>query len=224
MTKNFRIFILHHLSPSNAWHQTEIGHFVMGGAAQQQESISQMEVLKEMWANNKTRMLLISSLLLQMGQQFSGINAVFYYSTSFFEGVYVCLVFLCSLERTHAVTLFPCLTLFTDSTSTLIRLDNPLVGTTIVGAVNVLATYAVLFLMDRCGRRTLILWSSGVMFLSCIFIVLSLKGVLSNMVALVAVNFYVIFFEFGYVLWYRLCAANMHCLCRRSQSFLRLRS
>lgn len=68
-----------------------------------------------------------------------------------------------------------------------------------MGVVNVLATYAVLFLMDRCGRRTLILWSSGVMFLSCIFIVLSLKGVLGNMVALVAVNIYVIFFEFGYV-------------------------
>ena len=77
------------------------------------------------------------------------------------------------------------------------RLDDPLVGTTIVGAVNVLATYAVLFLMDRCGRKTLILWSSGVMFLSCVFIVLSLKGVFGNMIALVAVNVYVIFFEFG---------------------------
>lgn len=67
--------------------ETEIGHFVMGGAAQQQESTSQMEVLKEMWANPKTRTLLTASLFLQMAQQFSGINAVFYYSTSFFEGV-----------------------------------------------------------------------------------------------------------------------------------------
>lgn len=79
------------------------------------------------------------------------------------------------------------------------RLDDPLVGTTIVGGVNVLATYAVLFLMDRCGRRTLILWSSGVMFLSCVFIVASLLGFLGNIVALLAVNVYVIFFEFGYV-------------------------
>ena len=68
-----------------------------------------------------------------------------------------------------------------------------------MGAVNVLATYAVLFLMDRCGRRTLILWSSGVMFLSCIFIVSSLLGYLGNMIALIAVNIYVIFFVFGYV-------------------------
>ena len=72
-------------------------------------------------------------------------------------------------------------------------------GTTLVGAINVLATYAVLFLMDRCGRRTLILWSSGVMFLSCVFIVMSLLGYLGNMTALLAVNVYVIFFEFGYV-------------------------
>ena len=67
--------------------ETEIGHFVMGAAAQQQESTSQLDVLKEMWNNPKTRKLLISSLFLQMSQQFSGINAVFYYSTSFFEGV-----------------------------------------------------------------------------------------------------------------------------------------
>ena len=143
--------------------ETEVGHFVMGGAAQRQEKTSQMEVLKEMWEQKKIRLLLLSSLVLQTAQQFSGINAVFYYSTSFFDGV----------------------------------IDNPQVGTTIVGAVNLLATYAVLFLMDRCGRRTLILWSSGGMFFSCIIIVLSLLGYLSNMLALVAVNFYVIFFEFG---------------------------
>mmetsp|Transcript_30097 Transcript_30097/g.82674 ORF Transcript_30097/g.82674 Transcript_30097/m.82674 type:complete len:664 (+) Transcript_30097:196-2187(+) len=143
--------------------ETEVGHFMMGGAAQQQEQASQMAVLGEMMSKKETRILLISSLVLQMGQQFSGINAVFYYSTSFFEGV----------------------------------IDNPLVGTTIVGAVNVLATYAVLFLMDRCGRRTLIVWSSAGMFVSSVVIVLTLLGYFENMVALLAVNAYVIFFEFG---------------------------
>jgi len=143
--------------------ETEVGHFVMGGAAQRQEQTSQMAVLAEMWSQPKIRLLLVSSLILQMSQQFSGINAVFYYSTSFFEGV----------------------------------IDNPLVGTTIVGAVNVLATWAVLFLMDRVGRKTLILWSSGGMFFSCVVIVLSLLGYLNNILALVAVNTYVIFFEFG---------------------------
>ncbi|KAL7562337.1 hypothetical protein ACA910_016400 [Epithemia clementina (nom. ined.)] len=143
--------------------ETEVGHFMMGGAAQQQDQKSQLGVLKEMWSQRKTRILLISSLVLQMGQQFSGINAVFYYSTSFFEGV----------------------------------IDNPMVGTTIVGAVNVLATYAVLFLMDRCGRRTLILWSAAGMFFSSCVIVATLLGYFEKLVALVAVNTYVIFFEFG---------------------------
>ncbi|KAI2504224.1 major facilitator superfamily-like protein [Fragilaria crotonensis] len=143
--------------------ETEVALFVMGGAAQRTEKTSQSDILQEMISHNKIRLLLISALVLQMAQQFSGINAVFYYSTSFFEGV----------------------------------IDNPLVGTTIVGAVNVVATYAALLLMDRCGRKTLILWSAGGMFLSCIFIVLALVGVLNNMVALLAVNVYVIFFELG---------------------------
>eukprot|EP00934_Nitzschia_sp_Nitz4_P008087 Nitzschia sp. Nitz4//scaffold105_size73764//47107//49358//NITZ4_005678-RA/size73764-processed-gene-0.20-mRNA-1//-1//CDS//3329532453//8077//frame0 len=143
--------------------ESEVGNFVMGEAAQHQESLDQSEVLKEMLSHRKLRFLLLSSLTLQMAQQFSGINAVFYYSTSFFEGV----------------------------------IDNPLVGTTIVGGVNVLATYAALLLMDSCGRRDLILWSSGGMFAACVVIVLSLLGYFSNILALVAVNVYVIFFEIG---------------------------
>lgn len=138
--------------------ETEVGHLMVGGAAQQQEQASQSEVLMEMISKPKIRLMLFSAFALQMAQQFSGINAVFYYSTSFFEGV----------------------------------LDDPLVGTTIVGGVNVLATYAVLFLMDRCGRKTLILWSSTGMFFSCIVIVCSLLGYLSNFAALLAVNAYVV--------------------------------
>ena len=150
--------------------EIEVGHYVMGGAAQRPDNnqtdetpSSTMAVLHDMWRQPRVRRLLISSLVLQMAQQFSGINAVFYYSTSFFEGV----------------------------------IDDPLVGTTIVGAVNVLATYAVLFLMDRCGRKTLLLWSTGGMFVSCLLLTASLKGYLSNALALLAVNLYVIFFEFG---------------------------
>jgi SP family facilitated glucose transporter-like MFS transporter 3 len=76
-------------------------------------------------------------------------------------------------------------------------IENPLVGTTLMGAINVLATYAALLLMDRCGRRTLIMWSSGGMFLSCVVIVLSLLGYFDKMVALGAVASYVTFFEIG---------------------------
>ncbi len=143
--------------------EVEVGNFVIGEAAQHQDKVKQYDVLKEMISHRKLRALLMSSLLLQMGQQLCGINAVFYYSTSFFEGV----------------------------------IDNPMVGTTIVGAVNVLATYVALLLMDSCGRRSLILWSSGGMFLSCVVIVLSLLGYFSNVLALLAVNSYVSFFEIG---------------------------
>lgn len=143
--------------------ETEVGHYVMGGAAQRIEQPTQAAVLKEMMGHNKIRVMFISCLILQMAQQLSGVNAVFYYSTSFFEGV----------------------------------ISNPLVGTTLVGAVNVLATYGALLLMDSCGRKTLILWSSAGMFFSCIVIVLALLKVFNNIMALVAVNVYVTFFEIG---------------------------
>jgi SP family facilitated glucose transporter-like MFS transporter 3 len=143
--------------------EQEVSNFLIGETAQHQESGSQLDVLKEMWAHRKRRMLLVSSLVLQMGQQLSGINAVFYYSTTFFEGI----------------------------------ISNPQVGTTIIGGINVAATYAALLLMDTCGRKSLILWSSGGMFLSCIVVVLSLLGYLNNILALVAVNVYVCFFEIG---------------------------
>ena len=141
----------------------EVGNFVIGGAAQNQEEHDQNAVLREMITHPKLRTLLLSSLVLQMAQQLCGINAVFYYSTAFFEGV----------------------------------VDNPLVGTTIVGAVNVVATYVALLLMDSCGRKSLILWSSGGMFISCVVIVLTLLGYFQTILALVFVNVYVTFFEIG---------------------------
>ena len=117
----------------------------------------------EMFQDKKVRLLVISTLVMQVANQFSGINAVFYYSGLFFDGV----------------------------------IENPLVGTTLMGAINVLATYVALLLMDKCGRRTLIMWSSAGMFVSCIVIVISLNGYFSNMVALGAVASYVCFFEIG---------------------------
>lgn len=154
--------------------EREVLNYLAGEAAQHQdEQKSTVAILGEMISDPHIRLLLVSSLFLQMCQQFSGINAVFYYSTSFFEGV----------------------------------IDNPLVGTTIVGAVNVVATYAALLLMDICGRRTLLLWSSGGMFVSCVVIVFSLLGGGGDGggggggghhgMALVAVTTYVTCFEIG---------------------------
>lgn len=109
------------------------------------------------------RKFVVTVIVLQAAQQLCGINACFYYSNMFFDGV----------------------------------IDDPLMGSTIVAAVNVLATYVAMLLMDSTGRRTLILWSAIGMFVSCIFIVLSLLGILQGIYALVAVNAFVSFFEIG---------------------------
>ena len=108
----------------------------------------------DMIADKNLSLLVVSCFFLHAAHQLCGINAVFYYSTSFFEGV----------------------------------IENPLIGTTLVGAVNVLATYAALLLMDSCSRQSLLLWSSAGIFLSCGVIVASLKGYSTNMTALIAVN------------------------------------
>jgi len=147
--------------------ETEVEHFLGANEVQRSSKKDDDTSIRGDWRtlvqDKSVRLMLISALVLQLGQQFSGINAVFYYSSSFFEGV----------------------------------VDNPMVGTTIVGAVNVVATYAALLLMDSCGRKTLLLWSCIGMLISCIIIMAALNGVFDKMVALVAVNTYVIFFEIG---------------------------
>lgn len=152
--------------------ETEASHYIAAQSAQMNKDTgpAHTATFMELVYDSRVRLLLISCLVLQMSQQLCGINAVFYYSNMFFDGV----------------------------------IDNPLVGTTVVGAVNVLATYVALLLMDSCGRRTLILWSSGGMFICCIVIVISLMGLLPNMIALGAVNLYVTFFEIGLGKYHRL--------------------
>ena len=144
---------------------TEVSHFVsaMGHQDVQHGKEAKTMGFSELIGDKKVRLLVVSCFVLQTVQQLCGINAVFYYSTSFFKGV----------------------------------IPNPLIGTTLVAAVNVIATYAALLLMDSCGRRTLLLWSMFGMFCSCGVIVLSLLHYFSNITALVAVNVYVIFFEIG---------------------------
>ena len=116
-----------------------------------------------MLMDKKIRKLLVCSLVLQMAQQLCGINAVFYYSTMFFEGL----------------------------------IDSPLLGTTIVGGVNVAATYIALLLMENTNRRTLILWSAGGMFVSSVMLVICLLGYLNKMASLFFVISFVSFFEIG---------------------------
>lgn len=149
--------------------ETEVQHY-LGASKLQSSDIGECDPKKlkqnpmaEMFADKDVRLLVVSTLVLMIAQQFSGINAVFYYSGLFFEGV----------------------------------IDNPLVGTTLMGAVNVIATAGALLLMDRYGRRTLIMWSSVGMFLSCLVVVLALLNYFSKTVAIAGVGAYVTFFEIG---------------------------
>jgi len=84
---------------------------------------------------------LIIGIGLQMAQQFSGINAVFYYSTSIFQKAGV---------------------------------GNSDVATAIIGLVNVLATIVATFLMDKAGRRPLLLFSQVVQFVFLLLLSLSM--------------------------------------------------
>ena len=119
--------------------------------------------LKGVYKDKKARPLLFSAMALHVGQQLCGINAVFYYSTMFFEGV----------------------------------ISNPLLGTTLVAAINVVATYVAIVLMDQCGRKALLTVSASGMLLGVLAITLALYGFLPKLVALGAVMVYVAFFEVG---------------------------
>ena len=67
--------------------EREVGNFIIGESAQHQEEGDEANALNELWSHPKRRTLLVSSLILQMAQQLSGINAVFFYSTAILEGV-----------------------------------------------------------------------------------------------------------------------------------------
>jgi SP family facilitated glucose transporter-like MFS transporter 3 len=155
----------------------EINHFV--SASNVQCCDSEERLLPVMLKDKKIRRLLICALFLQMAQQLSGINAVFYYSSMFFEGL----------------------------------IDNPLVGTAIVGAVNCLATYIALLLMEDSNRRTLILWSAGGMFVSSVALVLCLLGYFTRILSLCFVISFVSFFEIGLGKLFNSDDRNSCCCC-----------
>jgi Sugar (and other) transporter len=109
------------------------------------------------------RIPLVSAILFPIAQQLSGINAVFYDSTLFFNGV----------------------------------IANPLTGTIVAFAVNVVATLLALALMDRLGRKTLLALSAGGMALCCFVLTLSLQGILPPLLTVACVLLYISFFELG---------------------------
>eukprot|EP00596_Hydrurales_sp_CCMP1899_P000568 CAMPEP_0119035618 /NCGR_PEP_ID=MMETSP1177-20130426/2755_1 /TAXON_ID=2985 /ORGANISM="Ochromonas sp, Strain CCMP1899" /LENGTH=563 /DNA_ID=CAMNT_0006994141 /DNA_START=164 /DNA_END=1855 /DNA_ORIENTATION=+ len=143
----------------------EVQHFLFAASKHKtpRESAHSGGAMYDLLQAKDTRVLVVSAIVLQMGNQLCGINAVFYYSTTFFEGL----------------------------------ISDPLVGTTLVAFVNVVATYVALKLMDTTQRRTLILISTGGMIVATGFIIASLSGLLPNYVALFAIMTFVSFYEIG---------------------------
>ena len=143
--------------------EKEVRTYIAAGRAQSNEDQPQGSVLSEMWKKPSARLMLFSCLCLHLLQQLSGINAVFYYSTAFFDGI----------------------------------IEDPLMGTIIVGVVNAISTYTALLLMDSHGRKKLLIVSATGMIFACFIIMLSQHGILGNLWAVLGVNVYVAFFEIG---------------------------
>lgn len=130
---------------------------------EQSPSVAVQKPFRDFFLDPRNRIPIISSLIFPIAQQLSGVNAVFYYSNMFFEGV----------------------------------IDDPINGTLAAFAINVLATLFALPLVDRVGRKTLLCWSAGGMFVCCILLTLALLEILPNSMAVVAVLIYISFFELG---------------------------
>ncbi|CAN0196330.1 unnamed protein product [Ectocarpus sp. 6 AP-2014] len=145
--------------------QIEIDHILEASSAQRTSHTSAHSrgAVLDLFMDKRQRLLVVSFLILHAAQQLTGINAVFYYSNSFFVGI----------------------------------IDNPLIGTTLVGVVNVVATYVALQLMDKTGRVPLMMWSAGGMLASTVVVTLSLLGMLPNVIAVFGVMAFVTFFEMG---------------------------
>lgn len=99
--------------------------------------------VSDLYRNAELRWPLIISLVMQLAQQLSGINAVIQYSTSVFEGA--------GLTKSTA--------------------QYATVGT---GVVNVAMTFVSAILMDKLGRRTLMITGLGGLFVFTVVLTVSL--------------------------------------------------
>ncbi|KAJ1087578.1 hypothetical protein NDU88_000745 [Pleurodeles waltl] len=114
------------------------------------------------------RQPLIVALMLHMSQQFSGINAIFYYSTSIFQKAGV---------------------------------GQPVYATIGVGVVNTIFTVVSVFLVEKAGRRPLILAGLGGMCICAVIMTIGLAlqtqvpGI--SYMSMVAIFLFVVFFEIG---------------------------
>jgi MFS family permease len=159
---------------------------------------------------------------LQFAQQLSGINAVFFYSTSFFKvraaaacgGVWWRRRWWAAPHpttghhhRPHHLTLLRARALFPPSRAQDAGIDDATMGTLAAGIVNVAATVLAMYLIDKAGRRPLLLVGASGMAaagvaLTAVLVVKGNGGASSSSgalgpLAIVLVLLYVTFFEIG---------------------------
>ncbi len=126
-------------------HHHQQSHSHGGGEKLEKGSIAHLSAEKRsssLWAPEHRRPLLIG-FGLQLVQQFSGINAVFFYSTAFFTSAHM---------------------------------SDPWLGSVLASSVNVLATGLSIYLIERMGRRKLLLISTMGMMLSCVGLTYALQA------------------------------------------------
>ncbi|XP_012258044.2 solute carrier family 2, facilitated glucose transporter member 1-like isoform X3 [Athalia rosae] len=126
--------------------------------------------LKELFVNSALRIPIIISIVIMIAQQFSGINAVMFFSTKIFT--------MAKLEEEAA--------------------QYATLGT---GATNVVMTLVSLVLVERAGRKTLLLSGFCGMFVSTIILTICLAFVgsaswIANL-SIVVVLVFVVFFAIG---------------------------
>ena len=173
--------------------EAEVDEILAGGGAAAKDGAAgagDKPPLMTTWqllASPALRAPLLVAVVLQLTQQFSGINAVFFYSTSFFEAAVA--------DPGAASGAAP------SAQSALVATW----GTIATGAINVLATAASIPLIERAGRKPLLLWACGGMLACalCLTGVLVVKDAapafakLFGSLSIVFVLIYVCFFEVG---------------------------
>ncbi|XP_076452009.1 solute carrier family 2, facilitated glucose transporter member 3-like [Babylonia areolata] len=126
--------------------------------------------VKDLFRNPELRWPLTISVVLMMAQQFSGINAVIYYSTTVFMGA----------GLTKQISQY---------------------ATAGTGGVNVLWTFVSAVLMDKLGRRTLMIVGLGGMLVFSVVLTISLVFQASNpwlsYLCIAAVVLYIVAFATG---------------------------
>jgi SP family facilitated glucose transporter-like MFS transporter 3 len=149
-------------------------------------SMSLMQIV----ADPVLRAPLIVACMLQLTQQFSGINAVFFYSTSFFEA---------------AVATPGDGSQGANGTPSAQAVQIGIYGTIATGVINVVATAASIPLIERAGRKPLLLWATGGMLMCSLLLtgVLVAKDYVPDIsqtlgwLSIAFVLIYVCFFEVG---------------------------